>query len=113
MESLRYLEQQFQDYLLGDSSGICPQILTTPEMSAFEWAIQHVLDAANAEIITVAEMALILPEKWPPMRLKFHPALRRLNFQWNTVSIWKAVTDEMDIPQPEESDLSIPWVIWR
>lgn len=83
------------------------------EMAAFEWGMQHVLDAANAKKIEVADMAAIPAEQWAKLHLKFHPALRRLDFKWNVVQIWQAVEQGLDVPQPEEFDYPVSWVLWR
>lgn len=83
------------------------------EMAAFEWAFEHVLDAADAAKISVHQIEKIPPEEWGYMRFQWHPAVQRLNLKWNVVSIWQAVEEGKEAPEPQASESPIPWLLWR
>jgi hypothetical protein len=83
------------------------------EMAAFEWEMQNVLDAADAQALTIADVAAIPAERWVNMRFKFHPSLRRLDFKWNVVQIWQAVEESEPMPALAETECPVPWELWR
>jgi len=83
------------------------------EMAQFEWLLTEAFDAAESDILTVEEMAAIPPKKWPTMRFILHPSLRQLHLSANTVAIWQSYKEKGILLSPEETDISVPWIIWR
>ena len=83
------------------------------ELAQFEWAMSEVFDAAEAPVVSVAEMTSIPPEKWGEMKFILHPSVRRLDFTWNVISVWQAISDQQTIPLLQRSQNPISWVCWR
>jgi hypothetical protein len=57
-------------------------------------------------------MAGVPPEAWPEMRLRFHPALRRLELRWNAPAIVEAVQAGKPAPAPVLAEPQ-SWLLWR
>lgn len=83
------------------------------EMAAFEWAQGEVVDAANTAICHPEQLAAVLPECWPDMRVIFQPALRRLNLHWNVSIVWRAIHDGGAMPVLKRSERPLAWLLWR
>jgi hypothetical protein len=83
------------------------------EMATFEWALQCAFDAGDTPPLTIDAMAAVPFEAWSDMRLIPQPSLQRLNFEWNTVALWRAIDAQKTPPKPRKRDLSQGWVVWR
>jgi hypothetical protein len=83
------------------------------ELAAWEWAMTEVFDAADANPIGAEVLARVPPESWAHLRFSFHPALRRLELEWNVPPLWKALT--ADHPRPPHEPAAEPqrWLLWR
>jgi hypothetical protein len=83
------------------------------EMAAFEWALRCAFDAGDTNPVTVEGVAAVPPEAWPEMRPIPQPSVQRLNLEWNTVDLWKAI-DEKEAPtDPKKLELPVGWAVWR
>lgn len=82
------------------------------EMADFEWLLTEAFDAADGAIMSLDDIAIIPPEKWPEMRFTINPALRRINLFWNVVAIWEAHNQNQELA-PTQSEVSTNWMIWR
>ncbi|MES2217531.1 MAG: DNA-binding domain-containing protein [Pseudomonadota bacterium] len=82
------------------------------EMAEFEWQLTEAFDAADIAGIDFNTMAAIPPQRWPEMVFKLHPGVRRLDFNWNVVSLWKKAHDNK-ILKPKKNNFTIPWLIYR
>lgn len=109
--SIRYFGQQLSAFLAAT-----PPYRETPalrEMAALEWSLSLAFDAADAPVVTVATLAALPPESWPDLRLRCHPAVQRLDFQWNMPELWRAI-DAQGAPQsPQQYPQPRTWLIWR
>jgi hypothetical protein len=113
------------------------------DMAALEWALSEVFDAENAGVLDVGDMAAIPAESWPAMRLRLHPAVRRLDLRWNAPIIWKTVNRNLEaeksadacrgetsatpsadkarpapaesagVPAPQAAEYPQAWLVWR
>jgi hypothetical protein len=83
------------------------------EMAEFEWALRSAFDAGDVDPLTVDEVAAIPADAWPTMRPVLQPSVQRMNFAWDTVTLWKAIDADELPPQPRELDLAMGWVVWR
>lgn len=83
------------------------------ELAAFEWAMTEVFDAADAAVVTVADVAAVAPEHWPGMRLFPHPSVRRLDLHWAVAQLWKDVQDGGTPSPPARTPQPVAWVLWR
>jgi hypothetical protein len=83
------------------------------EIAGFEWGLGEAFDSADASVLDRAALQAIDPAAWGRLKLRLHPSLRRLKFEWNTVAVWKAITAHEDPPDPERSDEPVEWLLWR
>lgn len=87
------------------------QLPVFAELAAFEWALRHALDAANAAQIGVEELQNIAPENWGDMQFNLHPSVTLLSLQWNAPQIWKALTDNASLPERNQTPMH--WLVYR
>lgn len=83
------------------------------EIGCLEWTLSEVFDSADAEAIDRTALAAVDPEHWATLRFRFHPSLRRLVLEWNSVAVWQAVSGEAEPPGAERSAEPVPWLLWR
>ncbi|HYE48492.1 MAG TPA: DNA-binding domain-containing protein [Azospirillaceae bacterium] len=109
--TVRWLGRHLPDFLADALPGG-----PAAEMAAFEWALGEAFDAADAEPLGIAEVAAVPPERWPGLRLRFVPSLRRLDLSWTVPQAWGAVTgdgpeaERVPVPWPEGR---LGWLVWR
>jgi hypothetical protein len=82
------------------------------ELASFERVLLSAFDAAESDISTTEDIALIPIESWPTMCFQLHPSVRIFSTQFNTVEIWQSI--KQDHPVPETNNLgNKDWLIWR
>jgi hypothetical protein len=81
------------------------------ELAAFEWAIRHTIDASNADPATFQLLASVLPDAWPDLNLRLHPACSLLDFEWNIPEFWHSI-DHADV-HPQPAVLEKSWIVYR
>ncbi len=83
------------------------------EIATFEWQLAESFDSADAGVLSRAALAGVEPAEWADLTFRFHPSVRRLTLEWNTVAVWKASSAEQAPPAPERSADTVQWLIWR
>lgn len=83
------------------------------ELIHFEWTLGQTFDAADADLFREQDMAGFPLEAWPELRFKVHHSVHRLDLQWNTPMMWKALTTDDPVPVTAVHDNASPWLIWR
>ena len=68
-------------------------------VAAIEWAQKRAFHAADAPVVTRAELSQIAPERLPTLRFERHPALSLIEAPAASLSAWRAA---LDLPQQEE-----------
>jgi len=81
------------------------------ELADFEWALRHTIDAADAETLSLETLQAIAPDSWATLTLSVHPSLSMLYFQWNAPQIWKALTEDEQLPEPVPQ--AMHWLVYR
>ena len=76
-------------------------------------ALAEFFDSADAGVLDRAALASVEPAEWADLTFRFHPSVRRLALEWNTVAVWKALSAEQAPPAPERSAGTVEWLIWR
>lgn len=87
-----------------------------PELQAladFEWLLTEVFDAPEVDVAGFEDMAAIAPERWPGLKLIFHPSLRRLDLAFNAVEAWEASNEQRELPELKKNLEVEPWLLWR
>ena len=84
------------------------------DLARFEWLMNEVFDAADAESIEVKALAYKSPGDWASMRFAFHPSVRSLALHWNAPQVWKALmNDDGARPRAAVSREATSWLLWR
>jgi hypothetical protein len=109
--SIRWYGRELADFLAARSPFGEQPIFA--EIARFEWTLAEAFDSADAGVIGRDALAAVRPAEWANLTFSFHPSVRRLAFEWNTVTAWKAMTAGSDPPQPERSPETIEWLVWR
>ncbi len=87
--SIRYFGHRLSEYLASEQTYRDKPYLH--EMAALEWALSEAFDAQDSLTVTLGDIATIPLDAWPTMRLQLHASVRRLNVQWNIMTIWNAI----------------------
>ena len=109
--SIRYYGNALADFLATEPEYSGAPVLA--DLARWEWMMTEVFDAADAEAVTVANLAQLAPEEWAELRFGLHPSVRRLGLAWNAPQIWNAVSDKEEPPEVEFSATPVEWVLWR
>jgi hypothetical protein len=83
------------------------------ELADFEWNMTLAFDAADASVMTVADMAAVPQECWVQMILKMHPSLKRVNYFSNAVLVWQSIVHQKSPPSWQAGTQATAWTIWR
>lgn len=109
--SIRWYGRELADFVVECAPYSGEPILA--EIALLEWTLAEVFDSPDAEPLQRAALSTIEPAEWGSLKFQFHPALRRLDFSWNTAAVWKAVSADETPPQPERAGAAMPWLLWR
>jgi hypothetical protein len=109
--SIRWYGRELADFLAARSPFDEQPIFA--EIARFEWTLAEAFDSADAEVIGRVTLQAVRPAEWADLTFSFHPSVRRLAFEWNTVAAWKAMTAGTDPPRPERSPEAVEWLVWR
>ncbi len=101
---------------LGEYLGECAPYAELPilaELAAFEWALRHTIDAADADAgaPTPEGLTAINPAGWGGLRFRLHPSVSLHSFAWNVPQVWQALSAGQAPPAPSEQAMS--WLVWR
>ena len=83
------------------------------ELAVFEWSLGQAFDAADDNLFTIQHMGAVAPDAWPSLKFKLHSSVQRLNFEWNIIEMWQALTAETPTEVSATKDVSSPWLVWR
>jgi hypothetical protein len=89
------------------------EIPVLAELATFEWTLGQAFDAADDKLVMMEDMEQIAVEAWPVLRLDFHPSVHRIDFAWNTPTLWHAHKSRAEMPEVKENGTTVPWLIWR
>jgi hypothetical protein len=109
--SIRWYGRELADFMARTAPFAESPVLS--EIASLEWTLSEVFDAEDAEAIERSALGSVPPDAWGGLKFIFHPSLRRLEFQWNTAAVWKAMSNDETPPQPQQADSPAPWLLWR
>jgi len=104
--SLRYIGERLPDYLSAQGK---PQLA---ELAHLEWAMLKAFDAADADSLTVNDMAHIPPGAWQGLHFELHPSVSLLEVRHHVVDVWTAHHREQPLPI-QRNDETTPLLVWR
>lgn len=105
--SIRWYGDMFADYLTEQTE---PYL---SELAEFEWKMTLAFDASDDETLNIEQMATIPPEIWATIRFRPHASLQRMDFYWNIVDLWQAISNSETPAKLEKNSSTTPWVLWR
>jgi hypothetical protein len=82
------------------------------ELALFERRLLVSFDAADAPRATADELAVLPADRWPGLRLRFHPGVQPLRVDTNCVEIWQALKNGATPPEAALQPGSW-WLLWR
>lgn len=109
--SIRWFGEMLPDFLAA-----APEHLPHPalvDLARMDWAIRSAFDAADAELLTVDEVAALQPEDWPGRSFRLLPSVRLVALRWGIEPIWKALDADSAADSEEPQELSHALVVWR
>jgi hypothetical protein len=83
------------------------------DLAALEKALNDAFDAADAPVLTLADMAGFAPEVWSTLTFRPHPASGRLDLSTNAAAIWLALKHDETPPDAVALDEPARLLIWR
>jgi Putative DNA-binding domain len=83
------------------------------ELAELEKALADTFDGPDAEPLGIDALAALVPDAWPNLVFKPHPAAIRLTFKTNAADIWSALKNETVPPKPEHLLEPQAILVWR
>jgi hypothetical protein len=81
------------------------------DLAALECARLDAFDALDSPVVGREALAMLAPERWGALRLRFVPSLRLLRLAWPVEKVWAA--HEHGEPVPEIAPLAHSTCVWR
>src|ERR1700676_4832724 len=109
--NLRWFSQNVPDFLRATQPYSDYPVVA--DLAALEKALNDAFDAADAPVLTLADMAGIATELWNDLTFQAHPSTFRLDVSTNASAIWLAL--KKDETPPDAIALGQPCrlLIWR
>jgi hypothetical protein len=83
------------------------------ELAQLDWALRRAFDAADAPLLSLADLALIAPDDWATLVLHPQAAASLLHHHHNTLSLWHALDQDLAVPPPEALPQRVGVLVWR
>ena len=83
------------------------------EMAIFEWRFTDAFDAKDVATITESDVALVPADRWPELTFTLHPSVSWFTYHWNILPVWKAATEDGDVPVLQNLEAPETCVVWR
>jgi Putative DNA-binding domain len=81
------------------------------DLARLEWALAHAFDAADATPLAREALVRVAPERWPVLRLHFHPSVQLLRVDWPVHALRTACERGEPAPSLERHRLALG--VWR
>lgn len=107
----RYISQALPQFL--EENAPFNECAFLAEMARFEWVLSETIDAADAPILTLADLQSVQPAHFPSVVFQCHPAVRQLTLKWNMPAIWQAMASDDEPCEPTPYDIPVTWLLWR
>ncbi|MBL8398381.1 MAG: putative DNA-binding domain-containing protein [Candidatus Accumulibacter sp.] len=92
--SIRWFGDTLADFLAGSPAHLPHPALA--DLARMDWALRGAFDAADAPVLTSAEVGRLRAEQWPTQRFTPLPSLRLVELAWRIEPIWKALDEDPD-----------------
>lgn len=113
--NLRWYGASYPDWLAhrldhDDALGDHPEVA---ELARMDWALRSAFDGADAPVLALADLAALVPEAWATVVFQPHPTVVLMSLRCNTLSLWHALDQDIDVPAPERLPAPVAVVVWR
>ena len=109
--SLRWLGAQLADFI--DGYLVPAQATPLSELARLEWAFTLAFDAAEAPVLSMAQMAELAAEDWPSLQVRLLPSVQWLTCGHNSVAIWRACKEQTEFPGSQPLAEVETCLVWR
>jgi len=108
--TLRLFAERLPEFLRDNAPFADHPVLA--ELASFERMLLFAFDAPEAERAAPDTLSALPAQRWPSMRIRFHPSTQCFPVHWNSVEIWQALKGGTEPPaaiaqQPRQ------WLLWR
>jgi hypothetical protein len=83
------------------------------ELAALEKALNDAFDAADAPVLTLADLGRLPPEDWSRLTFKPHPSALRIDCYTNAPDIWLSLKEEREPPKVQHLEEPARVLVWR
>jgi len=107
--NLRWFGDQFPAFV----AKALPEHPVVAELAAFEWALGLAFDAADAPVLSLADLQQLEPSAWENIGFTLQPSVQLLSLHWNVSAIWLALGQEENPPDAAAGEQACHWLVWR
>lgn len=107
----RWIGQALPTYLA--TAAPYQQHAVLAELAALEQALADAFDSADANRISIADLAGVPPAAWGDLRFVSHPSVRRLDLTTNAHEIWRSLSADGAPPEVVTDNNPQRLLIWR
>lgn len=114
--NLRWYGGAYPDWLAQRLSGADSALGDHPEVAEIarlDWTMRAAFDGLDATVLALADVAALAPEDWATVVFKPHPTLALISLRCNTLSLWHALDQELDVPPVEALPSPMDVAVWR
>ncbi|WP_339409256.1 HvfC/BufC N-terminal domain-containing protein [Pseudomonas sp. EA_35y_Pfl2_R5] len=109
--SLRWLGAQLADFI--DGYLVPAQAAPLSELARLEWAFTLAFDAADASVLSMAQMAELAAEDWPTLQVRLLPSVQWLACRHNSLALWRACKEQGEFPGSQPLSEVESCLVWR
>jgi hypothetical protein len=109
--NLRWFSQDLPEFLKSTEPYSKYPILS--DLAALEKALNDAFDAADAPVVTFADLTGFAPEVWNDLKFEPHPGARRIDAATNVAAIWLALKNDETPPDAEMLAEPGRLLVWR
>ncbi len=81
------------------------------DLIAIEAALNTAFDAADATVLSLADLQAVAPEQWDMLVFAPHPSAQRLSACSNAFDLWLALKDDDEVPAAKRGATEL--LVWR
>lgn len=109
--SLRWLGERFAGFIQQHLHG--EQTSALVELAQLEWCFTLAFDAADAEPLSLEQVASLTADEWPALQLQWLPSVQSLPLAYNSLALWQAAKAGAEFPSSELLQEPKLCLIWR
>src|SRR5271163_35523 len=109
--NLRWFSQNLPEFLKSTEPYSNYPILS--DLAALEKALNDAFDAADAPVVTFADLTGFAPEVWNDLKFEPHPGTCRIDASTNVAAIWVALKNDETPPDAEMLEQPARLLVWR